>query len=208
MAQRAKKRQLVAPPEVTTNSSPARAPVRDDLMLVLRAAIIIALGIYIYWPALTGDWLWDDRDLIAENTLVHDPDGLWKIWTQPSVMFDFLPLKISVEWIDALWSHNVAENPDAALPHNDLGVAFARRGQIDAAIDQFRIAARLDPRYIDADHNLTIELLQAGRLDEALHTVQTGLQSNPESLQLEADLTRVLQLQKQSASQSENPPPR
>jgi hypothetical protein len=520
MASRAKKRKEGAPA-----AAPARQSARDDLLLVLRAAVIIALGIYIYWPALIGDWLWDDRDLIADNPLVHDPNGLWKIWFHPSVMFDFLPLKISVEWIewrlfgedtlgyhlvnlclhltsgfvlwrlfhklglrfawlgaliftvhpiqvesvawiaelkntlslpffllamiawvdydargrktdyvlalvmfllamlskptmvmfpfvillyawwrrsrigskdlvssalffaisigvgiatvaflnqtvgeqhvllggplsrlacaglslafyfskavlpidlmtiypqwpvdppspahflpwpilagliwflwtnratwgrhallglgffllnllpfvglsaasymnytwvmdhllyipmigliglasaaashlgaqlaqnpcrvgavaiaavvaymtwtshsyaslytslDALWSHNVAENPGAALPHNDLGVAFARRGQMNAAIDQFRIAARLDPRYIDAYHNLTIELLQAGRLDEALHTVQTGLQSNPANLQLEADLTRVLQLQKQSASQRENPPP-
>jgi len=77
----------------------ARSP-REDYLLVLRAAVIVALGIIIYAPAFNGAWLWDDRDLIADNRLIRDPDGLWKIWLQPAAMFDFLPLKISVEWIE------------------------------------------------------------------------------------------------------------
>jgi tetratricopeptide (TPR) repeat protein len=100
MAKRAKKRQPGAKPAAAP--SPARPPrtAQDDYLLVLRAAVIVALGIFIYWPALNGAWLWDDRDLIADNLLVRDPDGFWKIWLQPSAMFDFLPLKVSVEWIE------------------------------------------------------------------------------------------------------------
>ena len=99
MARRAKNRKQRTRADEPPLPAPPRSP-KDDYLLVLRAAIIVALGIFIYWPALNGDWLWDDRDLIADNTLIHDPDGLWKIWLQPSVMFDFLPLKISVEWIE------------------------------------------------------------------------------------------------------------
>ena len=99
MARRAKNRKQRTRADEPLLPAPPRSP-KDDYLLVLRAAIIVALGIFIYWPALNGDWLWDDRDLIADNTLIHDPDGLWKIWLQPSVMFDFLPLKISVEWIE------------------------------------------------------------------------------------------------------------
>ena len=99
MARRAKNRKQKTRADESPLPTPSRSP-KDDYLLVLRAAIIVALGIFIYWPALNGDWLWDDRDLIADNTLIRDPDGLWKIWLQPSVMFDFLPLKISVEWIE------------------------------------------------------------------------------------------------------------
>lgn len=84
--------------------APETGPSSADVMLMLRAALILVLGFWIYWPALNGDWLWDDRDLVIDNALVHDPDGLWKIWFQPTCMFDFLPLKISVEWIEwRLW---------------------------------------------------------------------------------------------------------
>ncbi|HEX4138983.1 MAG TPA: hypothetical protein VHY09_01445, partial [Candidatus Methylacidiphilales bacterium] len=88
MARRAKNRKESPASPV---SAPVRRSPREDYLLVLRAAVLLALGIFIYWPALTGDWLWDDRDLVADNALVRDPDGLWKIWLQPSVMFDFLP---------------------------------------------------------------------------------------------------------------------
>ena len=96
MAKRAKNRK----PSPSPAAAPAPRSVQDDYLLILRAAVILALGLFIYWPSLNGDWLWDDRDLIADNALIHNPDGLWKIWFQPTVMFDFLPLKISVEWIE------------------------------------------------------------------------------------------------------------
>ena len=90
----------VESPEPRAVPVTAHRTAQDDYLLILRAAVILVLGIFIYWPALTGDWLWDDRDLIADNALIRNPDGLWKIWLQPTVMFDFLPLKISVEWIE------------------------------------------------------------------------------------------------------------
>ena len=71
-----------------------------DIKVILRSALIIVVGFWIYLPALNGDWLWDDRDLIIENVLVHDPNGLWKIWFEPTSLFDYLPLKVSVEWIE------------------------------------------------------------------------------------------------------------
>jgi hypothetical protein len=37
---------------------------------VLIALMIVAAGFWIYWPALHGDWLWDDDYLIEQNELV------------------------------------------------------------------------------------------------------------------------------------------
>ena len=62
---------------------------------------------WIYWPVLYGDWLWDDDYLIQKNDLIHDPDGLWHVWFSPSDMIDYFPLTVSVEWLEwQFWPDN------------------------------------------------------------------------------------------------------
>jgi len=79
----------------------ASRPPIGDYKLILRAGLILAFGILIYLPSLSGEWLWDDRDLIADNQVIHDPDGLRKIWFEPATcLYDYQPLKVSVEWIE------------------------------------------------------------------------------------------------------------
>ena len=82
----------------------------------------------------------------------------WTSWNQAALYSS----------LEALWTSNVALNPAAALPHNDLGVTFARRGDNVTALAEFRLAAELDPRYTDAHHNLGITLLNRGSYAEAL----------------------------------------
>ncbi|MEQ1626612.1 MAG: hypothetical protein ABL965_04405 [Nitrospira sp.] len=53
-----------------------------------------------------------------------------------------------------LWSDSVAKAPRKARPHNNLGYALSRRGDWDPAIEEFRIAVRLDPNYALAQQNL------------------------------------------------------
>jgi hypothetical protein len=54
----------------------------------------------------------------------------------------------------SLWSDAVAKSPNKARPHNNLGRAYALHGEWDRAIEEFRIAARLDPDFILAQQNL------------------------------------------------------
>ena len=35
-------------------------------LVLIHAAVIIAAGLWIYWPALRGDWIWDD-------SMLHQP---------------------------------------------------------------------------------------------------------------------------------------
>jgi len=74
---------------------------------LLQALVIVAAGLWIYWPVLHGDWVWDDNSLISQNALVHDPAGLWKIWLEPTSLIDYQPLKVSMEWLEwYLWDND------------------------------------------------------------------------------------------------------
>ncbi len=64
----------------------------------------------------------------------------------------------------SLWSDTVHKSPNKARPHNNLGHAHAMQGDWDRAIEEFRIAARLDPDYALARKNLRDAYLrQVGR---------------------------------------------
>ncbi len=54
----------------------------------------------------------------------------------------------------SLWSDTVKKSPYKARPHNNLGHAYATRDEWDRAIDEFRVAAQLDPHYALAVQNL------------------------------------------------------
>lgn len=64
----------------------------------------------------------------------------------------------------SLWSDTVRKSPNKSRPHNNLGHAYAMEGDWDRAIEEFRIAARLDPDYAVARKNLRDAYLrQVGR---------------------------------------------
>jgi tetratricopeptide (TPR) repeat protein len=102
MARRLKRKRSDDPSRPVETVAPARAaaPPTNIAVTLLKAAILIALGIYIYYPSLYGLYLWDDDFLIQNNPIVHDPRGIWYIWTDPEhALIDFFPLTVSVEWL-------------------------------------------------------------------------------------------------------------
>jgi tetratricopeptide (TPR) repeat protein len=75
--------------------------------IIVQALTITAAALWIYWPALHGDWLWDDDLLVTDNAVVHDPSGLWKIWFDPGSLIDYQPCTVSVVWLQwQLWGNN------------------------------------------------------------------------------------------------------
>jgi len=75
-------------------------------LALIHAAIIIAAGLWIYWPAMHGDWLWDDDVYIYRNPLMDDPARLWKAWFQPGSFIEYYPIQQTVQWFQwQLW-HN------------------------------------------------------------------------------------------------------
>lgn len=64
----------------------------------------------------------------------------------------------------ALWSDTIGKSPNKARPHNNLGHAYALRGDWELAIEEFRAAAKLDPDSARARTNLRDAYLrQVGR---------------------------------------------
>ncbi|WP_428940800.1 tetratricopeptide repeat protein [Fontivita pretiosa] len=74
--------------------------------VLIGVAIIAALCLFIYWPALGGAFILDDDLLLTNNTLIRDPDGLIKFWTSTEQL-DYWPMTYSTLWIEwRLWGMN------------------------------------------------------------------------------------------------------
>jgi tetratricopeptide (TPR) repeat protein len=71
---------------------------------ILGVVVILAAILVIFWPALHGDWLWDDDVDITDNPVTHSATGLWSIWFVPGSQIDYYPIKASVQWLQwHLW---------------------------------------------------------------------------------------------------------
>ncbi|MEY2878680.1 MAG: hypothetical protein RLZZ15_1060 [Verrucomicrobiota bacterium] len=65
---------------------------------------MVLAGWFAYAPALAGGWVWDDSDDVLGNPLLRSLVGLRKIWFEPWRLYDFYPLKYSVQWVQwQLW---------------------------------------------------------------------------------------------------------
>ena len=73
---------------------------------------------------------------------------------------------------------------EAAFLWSVTGIAYARLGQGDQAVDALRSAARADPHQEESWLNLTRELMELNRFEEAIAAIQEGLFSLPNSYAL------------------------
>jgi tetratricopeptide (TPR) repeat protein len=91
----------------------------------------------------------------------------------------------------------------AALIHNNLGNALARKGLSDAAIGHYQEAVRLRADYADAHYNFGSVLLQEGRIDEAIAHWQKALAIQPYDADVHTSLGNAF-LQKGSVKEAIN----
>src|SRR5438876_11988870 len=70
----------------------------------LGAGVIFLLAVAVYWPALRGQFVWDDALLVDKNPLVKGELGLRSVWFQT----DF-PLSVVAFWLQWLaWAKSAA----------------------------------------------------------------------------------------------------
>ncbi len=71
----------------------------------LWGCLIIAATLGAYWPALHGDFVFDDPYwTTGVEKLLRDPSGLWEIWTNPKALQQYYPVTGTSFWLDyQLW---------------------------------------------------------------------------------------------------------
>jgi tetratricopeptide (TPR) repeat protein len=75
---------------------------------VLPAALIVAVTLLVYIPAMQGGFFWDDHSFLLRSDLIHAPDGLRRFWLTTEAQ-DYFPLTSTLLWIEwRLWGASAA----------------------------------------------------------------------------------------------------
>jgi hypothetical protein len=84
----------------------------------LQAIILVAVGLWIFWPALNGDWIWDDTMLVSQNAELHTGKGLGQIWFAAPAT-DYWPVTWTLLWIEwHLWgAHTLGYHLSSVILH-------------------------------------------------------------------------------------------
>jgi protein O-mannosyl-transferase len=86
----------------------------------------------------------------------------------------------------------IAQNPDSATAHNNLGGALLKRGSLDEAIAHCRKAVELEPGSSFAHFSLALALLQKGEEEEAITHLRKVLDVKPDHADACFALAKVL----------------
>ena len=80
-----------------------RQPQQPAISPALLALAVVAATFAAYWPALGGDFIWDDDVMVKNNPCVQSPGGLYYIWCTTRLP-DFFPLTSTTFWLEwRLW---------------------------------------------------------------------------------------------------------
>ncbi|MGI5826342.1 MAG: tetratricopeptide repeat protein, partial [Patescibacteria group bacterium] len=99
----------------------------------------------------------------------------------------------NIDWKnqDNLWLAAAKTSPTSPQNHNNLGDLYARRGEFDKAVEEFKTAIALLPNYGDAYHNLANTYLQMNQLDLAIGGYLNALKHNPGLWQSHQNLAAI-----------------
>src|SRR5262245_6518925 len=65
--------------------------------------LILAVTFAIYYPAMSGAFIWDDDTFVTKPEL-RSLNGLWRIWFEPRTTLQYYPLLYSAFWLQhRLW---------------------------------------------------------------------------------------------------------
>jgi len=79
----------------------------------------------------------------------------------------------------ALWPDVVKKSPQKARPRNYLGLAYKEKGNLEAAVKEYKMALKLDPMYANAQSNLGICYFDLGLVDEAIAEFKKAIRIKP-----------------------------
>lgn len=113
------------------------------------------------------------------------------------IIFSFSVINRNAVWRGdtSLWSDTVTKMPNSERAHNNLGLAYQKKGQLNEAIREYLTALKFNPDYAKAHINLGIAYGQQGRYDEAVFELINAIRLNPGYADAYYDLGLSYQLQ-------------
>lgn len=87
-----------------------------------------------------------------------------------------------------LWKDVVQKSPDKAMPHVNLGNAFVRRGKLDYAEKEFKLALNVNPRDTRAINGLAVIYLKQKNYDEAIRLFEILASDKPNEAPFHSNL--------------------
>ncbi|HEU4390365.1 MAG TPA: tetratricopeptide repeat protein, partial [Blastocatellia bacterium] len=82
----------------------------------------------------------------------------------------------------------VFASPRSPLAHNILGVVMDRLGRTEAAFEEFGVALKLDPNFVNARNNVGRMLAERGKIKEAIVEFERVLRTDPSHVQAHYNL--------------------
>ncbi|MBI3414993.1 MAG: tetratricopeptide repeat protein [Verrucomicrobia bacterium] len=95
----------------------------------------------------------------------------------------------------AIYEQAVSQHGEDEDIHYNLGIAYARKGNVEAAIKHYEEALRILPDYAEAHNNLGNLLASRRRFDEASGHFQTALKISPDYASAHNNFGTALRLQ-------------
>lgn len=180
-----------------------------------RKALLASFGIIFFYLVLSvesfivlPDVLFEYRlypALLALSLLVAEAAGRlplrWRQYGLAGVVAAVLllaagTLQRNYIWSDEvrLWRDTVAKAPGKVRPHSNLGLAYAKRGEIAAAEREYLTALEIDPNFIASYVNLSAVMGQQGRYREAREYLEKAAALDSESAAVHSNLGTLLRL--------------
>ncbi|MDE2058816.1 MAG: tetratricopeptide repeat protein [candidate division NC10 bacterium] len=139
----------------------------------------VGFALFVGW--LSG-WLAEKYGKVQVGVIVGIVAMAWGLGT----------IQRNTVWQDerALWLDAATKSPQKSRPHLNLAIAYLNHDQTALAIEEARRGVELQPDYA-AFRVLGSAYLDAGRIEEAVSTLEKALELNPDGLQARLSLARA-----------------
>lgn len=131
--------------------------------------------------------VWGCRDLLAARVAPVFQTIAIAVLLSACFVTSFLQVQLWESNI-AIWEHAVAVTKNNFAAHDNLGVAYMVKGRSKEAIDQFRKAIALEPRYSFSHQHLGQALLEQKDIPAALTSLSEAVRLAPHLTDVQQDL--------------------
>jgi tetratricopeptide (TPR) repeat protein len=168
-------------------SAARRHPLAGKAAVVL---LLLWIG-FLIGKTATYASLWDDAVALTRQAYDLYPDSPaikeFLLGSYNNSTFDLIA-RGKFDEAEELYRRALAVDPDYPVILRNLGLLHLRRGRIPDAAEEFAAAIRIQPRMVEAYHDLSRAWTLMGKPAEAIAVLEEGVEKNPSSLFLRSAL--------------------